>query len=69
MSIDPCIANAPFHGQKTSKLGWNSRVCGGTTITGRIGINKSPFELFLIGLVCHCPAITLIKIPNGFPTP
>jgi hypothetical protein len=22
------IANEPFHGQTTSKLGWNSRVCG-----------------------------------------
>ncbi|MBN2581345.1 MAG: tetratricopeptide repeat protein [Pirellulales bacterium] len=39
--IEPCIADEPFHGQKTGKPGWNSRVCGGTTIIGCIGINRN----------------------------
>ena len=34
------IANEPFHGQTTSKLDWNSRVCGWITIIGYIGINN-----------------------------
>jgi hypothetical protein len=34
------MANEPFRDQNGSKLGWNSRVCGGIMIIGYIGINK-----------------------------
>jgi hypothetical protein len=40
--LSPYIANEPFYGWKTSKLGRIGRVCGRIQTIGYVGINKSP---------------------------
>jgi hypothetical protein len=44
IAIGSCAANEFFRGQYTSKLGWNSRVCGRIRIIGYIGINKTDLD-------------------------
>jgi hypothetical protein len=38
--IEAWIANEPFHGKKSGKLGWYSRVCGRIGIIDYLDINK-----------------------------
>jgi hypothetical protein len=40
MTIESYIANEPFYGWKTSKLGRNGRVCGRIRTIGYVGINR-----------------------------
>jgi hypothetical protein len=39
--IEALIANELFHGKKSSKLGWKSRVCGRIGIIDYLDINRS----------------------------